>query len=215
MPASDLLLASFLAHWSGRVARTTINNWLAGLRFWHIFNGAPWNGGDLVRTVCKTVTKEVPQSSKRDRRHPVTLEHMHTLRAGLDLSNAFDAAVYACACVAFWSICRLGEVVIPSSGQFNTRYHARRDAPLRFHRLPGGSEYATLHIPWTKTTHSEGADIVISSIDDPTNPIIALRHHMSANCAVPNDAPLFAFETHNGGWVPLTRGWFLERCNEI
>ena len=35
MPASDNLLSAFVAEWEGKVSRSCIDNWLAGLSFWH------------------------------------------------------------------------------------------------------------------------------------------------------------------------------------
>ena len=103
MPASEILLASFIAFWAGKVARTTIDNWLAGLAFWHTANNAPWNGNRLLKAACAATSKLQPPP--KPKRPPVTLEHMHALRAGLDLTDTFDAAVYALACTAFWG-CR-------------------------------------------------------------------------------------------------------------
>ncbi|KAG1908833.1 uncharacterized protein F5891DRAFT_1180398 [Suillus fuscotomentosus] len=44
MPASDHLLASFVTSLARKVAATTVQNWLAGLHFWHNLHGAPWFG---------------------------------------------------------------------------------------------------------------------------------------------------------------------------
>ena len=41
MPASELLLGAFVSDWAGRVSSGTVDNWLAGLRFWHMSNSAP------------------------------------------------------------------------------------------------------------------------------------------------------------------------------
>lgn len=106
MPASEVLLASFAADAAGRVSSSALNNWFAGLHFWHTVNGAGWNGGDMLTQTRKGVQKLVPISSKRAKRPPVTIEHMYALKAGLDLSNSFDASVWAVACIAFWSCCR-------------------------------------------------------------------------------------------------------------
>lgn len=48
VPASAELLSLFAAHHAGRASGKTLNNWLAGLHFWHIVNGAPWNGDDML-----------------------------------------------------------------------------------------------------------------------------------------------------------------------
>ncbi|KAG1819183.1 uncharacterized protein BJ212DRAFT_1221232, partial [Suillus subaureus] len=42
MPAPDHLLISFIASWAGKVAGSTVQNWLAGIHFWHNLHGAPW-----------------------------------------------------------------------------------------------------------------------------------------------------------------------------
>ncbi|KZT10995.1 uncharacterized protein LAESUDRAFT_643395, partial [Laetiporus sulphureus 93-53] len=146
MPVSDYLLAALLAEWQSRTVRYTVDTWLADLHFWHTIHGAPWLGGDMVKTACKAISKAVPAISHRPKRPPVTLEHMHALRNGLDLSNTFDVAVYACACMAFWSVCHLGEVVVPSATSFDPEQHMSRERQLLIHPLPGGSHYATLHI---------------------------------------------------------------------
>lgn len=106
MPASEILLAAFIAHWVGKVASTTADTWLAGIHFWHQLNNAPWNGSSLLRRSKTGLSKLVPESSKRTRRPPVTLDHMHALFNNLDLSNSFDSAVYCTASVAFWCCCR-------------------------------------------------------------------------------------------------------------
>lgn len=103
MPASDSLLSSFIASHSGNVARTTIDTWIAGLSFWHSLNGASWQGGKLLRTICKGAAKLQPK--KTEMRAPVTLAHLHALLNHLDMSNSFDAAVFAVATFGFWG-CR-------------------------------------------------------------------------------------------------------------
>ncbi len=103
MPASELVLAAFASAWVGRVGSSTVDNWMAGLRFWHTINSAPWHGDRLLKAACATLGKLQPPP--KPKRPPVTLEHMHALRSGLDLTDAFDAAVFALACTAFWG-CR-------------------------------------------------------------------------------------------------------------
>jgi len=71
------------------------------------------------------------------------------------------------------------------------------------------------HIPWSKTTGADGADIVLTKINAFNDPVTALRHHLSANATVPDHAPLFAYETADGGWAPMTKPWFMARCTEI
>jgi len=230
MPASESLLAAFIAHWAGKVAVTTADNWLAGLHFWHQFNNAPWHGDSILRRSKAGLSKLVPTSSKRPRRPPVTIEHMHALFQNLDLSNSFDSAVYCTASVAFWCCCRylfshsspfiflhntrLGELVVPSISMFDPSRHISRSAHVRRSKTSNGISFSVFHIPWSKTTHNDGADIVATKIDDSTDPFTALTHHLSTNSAVPSHAPFFAFETPDG-WSPMTRTWFITRCNNV
>jgi hypothetical protein len=106
MPASEVLLSAFAASAAGQLSDKTLSSWLAGLHYWHTVNGAIWNGKDMLHHVRRGFAKLVPPTSKRAKRPPVTIEAMTALRSGLDLSNAFDAAVWAIAAVAFWSCCR-------------------------------------------------------------------------------------------------------------
>ena len=122
MPASSELLALFAAHHAGLASGKTLNNWLAGLHFWHIVNGATWNGDDMLHHVRRGFTKLVPPSSKRAKRPPVTIDALCVLHDRLDLANTFDAAVWALASVAFWSCCRSALCPFPFSPFFSPLY---------------------------------------------------------------------------------------------
>ncbi|GBE80134.1 hypothetical protein SCP_0213370 [Sparassis crispa] len=216
MPASESLLSTFAASAAGAISDNTLSNWLAGLHFWHTINGAVWHGHDMLRHVRRGIAKLVPPDSKRAKHPPVTIEAMVILKDGLDLSNVFDAAVWALVSIAFWCCCRLGELVIPSTNLFDPLKHVSRSVlPIAFDRLANGAEFATFHIPWTKTTLQEGADISITARIHSTCPLVALRHHLSCNIDIPTSAPLFAFETAAGGWSPMTKHWFMQCCNTI
>ena len=213
MPAPELLLAAFIAHHAGTISVSTMNSWLAALRVWHIINGAPWRATDMLLQARRGLQKLVPDSSRRPKRPPVTIEHMYALFKGLDISNTFDAAVWAVASIAFWACCRLGELVVPSRTSIDSLKHVLRGATPRF--AFSTCRYATLHIPWTKTTRNDGAKISITARDDPTCPLLALEHHLSCNPKIPASAPFFSFETADNDWAPMTRAWLLDRCNAI
>jgi hypothetical protein len=48
MPASEALISQFAAAFAGSSSEKTLNNWLAGLHFWHVVNGAPWLASHLL-----------------------------------------------------------------------------------------------------------------------------------------------------------------------
>lgn len=216
MPASANLINSFAASAAGHLSPQALSNWIAGLHFWHVVNNARWNGDDMLRHVRRGVAKLCPPELKRAKRPPVTIEAMVALGEGLDLSLSFDAAVWAVACVAFWSCCRLGELVIPSPGAFSPDKHvSRASAPSSFISPALGATSTVFHIPWTKTTLQDGADISVTSRPHISCPIWALRHHLAANSAVPDSAPLFSYETADGSYAPMAKSWFMKRCSEV
>ncbi|KAI0814762.1 DNA breaking-rejoining enzyme [Irpex lacteus] len=197
MPASDDLVAAFVARWCGIVARTTIDTWLAGLSFWHAINGAPWPSGRLLRITCTAATKHQP--SAKPKRPPVTVDHLQTLLKHLDFSNTFDTAL-----------------TIPSPNAFQADRHVARNAPLRLRTTPQGTHFYTLSLPWSKTTKAAGLDVTFTDQDSPTSPVTALTRHLLLNKAIPSTAPLLSYETAaSPGWAPMTRDWFLQRCNSI
>ncbi|KAJ7233547.1 hypothetical protein C8J57DRAFT_1453186 [Mycena rebaudengoi] len=190
MPASAHLLAIFASDAAGYNSDSTVNNWLAGLKIWHDLNGAQWNGDSpQMKRVKAGIKKLVPPTSKRAKRPPVTIEHMYALYASLDLTNCKDAAVWAVACVSFWGCCRLGELLPSSKVAFHPSHHAPWDEDVHFETNDDGQAISTgFHIPWTKVTKEEGADI--------------LRH--AANKNVPAYASLFAYEKQGGGHHNMT-----------
>ncbi|KAG1776704.1 DNA breaking-rejoining enzyme [Suillus placidus] len=179
MPASSNILAAFLASVAGTVSSSAANSWMAGLHYWHSVNGADWHGGE---------SDVLPLSQ---------------LALGLDLNNSFNIAVFATACVAFWSCCRLGKLVIPSLNVFDSVKHI----------TPSILPISVLDTD--NTTNTEGADISVTGHAHPTCPLNALVHHLQHNLNIPSHAPLFSFERAEGSWSPLTKPWFLVRCNEI
>jgi hypothetical protein len=109
------LISAFITSYAGHRLSDCINNWLSGIKWWHTFQGARWYGGDMLMAVKKGITKLVPDSSRRDKREPVTLEHMHCLLNGLDLLNSKDAAIYGASSVAFHGICRLANQLLSAN----------------------------------------------------------------------------------------------------
>ena len=217
MPASVSLLSTFLSSRAGSCSESTAHGWMAGLAAWHELNGAVWNGGAAeITRVQKGVKKLVPTSSKRPPRPPVLEEHLLILRHHLDLTNSFDAAVFAIACVAFWSICRLGEMLIPSRHTFKPDLHVSRAATVRRSATRDGNPFVVYHIPWTKTTQGAGAEISITQREVLTCPVRALEHHLACSAELPfsDTIPLFAYKTSEG-WAPMTRDWFLGRVNQV
>ncbi|EJD45937.1 hypothetical protein AURDEDRAFT_63828 [Auricularia subglabra TFB-10046 SS5] len=214
MPASDFLLSAFIAHFAGQVGKSAVDNWIVGLQLWHNLHDAPWRGARGTTAAIKSIVKKAPAKSSRPWRAPVTIAHIQALRDTLVLSDAFDTAVYAAAVVAFRACCRLGELVTPAPNLFDPSRHAARPATLQRKRTTQDVVYASFRLPWSKATGTGGAEVVLTA-HDKLCPLEAVEHHLAVNKDVPQDAPLFAWKTADGGWAPLTRDWFLGRCQEV
>ncbi|KAI5822087.1 hypothetical protein K523DRAFT_318639 [Schizophyllum commune Tattone D] len=206
MPADRILLGVFCAdmHEGGTGAR--IRNWMCGLQLWHHINGAPWEGDDfLVQTVLKTADKEGKIFS-RPLRNPVELTHLRALRAALDLSQPRDAAIWAAAVVAFWGCRRLGELLPCANRKYDPKYHPARNTRMS-REVVNGLRTVNFHIPFTKTTGTDGARCRISSVPDiyaDVCPVWALDNHLAVNSGLPDTSHLFAF-SKNGAATPLTK----------
>ena len=191
---------------------------MTGVAAWHVVNGATWEGEDaFVSKVRQGAQKLTPLTSRRPPRSPVTLEHLMALESSLDLDNTFDAAVWAIALICFWACCRLGELTVPSLNLFNPSKHVARSVKYHFrNNLQNGQQLESLHfhLPWTKSTKQEGADISASAHGS-LSPSNAFRNHLRVNRDAPAEGHLFAFRTRNGSFVPMVKEWFLTRCQEI
>ncbi|KAG2745666.1 hypothetical protein P692DRAFT_20651604, partial [Suillus brevipes Sb2] len=128
-------------------AEKTLNNWLAGVQFWHVINGAQWCGSQFLHHTRRGFSKMVPPSSRRAKRPP-TIDALTILHDHLDLSDPFDAAVSAVAMVSFWSCCRSGELVIPSPNVIDILKHVSRTVlPLAHLTVLEGVRATVFHIP--------------------------------------------------------------------
>jgi len=107
MPASESLLCTFVTtRGAGSVGKGAIKSWLLGVELWHRINHAPWFGSSDLERAVSGAAKLAPVSSHLSKRDPVTIQHLRALRRHLDLSNSFDIAVFAIACITFWCCCR-------------------------------------------------------------------------------------------------------------
>ena len=208
-PADEFVLCAFVASSAGVYARSTPRNQLSALKAWHIAHNLSWNGSSRLRYVLNGVHNLTPRGSKRPPRPPVSARMITQLIQHLDLNSPLDVAIAACATMAFWGQCRLGELLPSSllillSILFPLRSSLRRSA-----RNP---KAYVVRLPHTKT-HLDGQDIILVEQCDPINPIALLLKHLQIN-NIPQDTFLFSYMTPEG-LRPLTKPVFLQRCNEI
>lgn len=194
MPASATLLSAFIAEASGSCTGECIRNWLSGLRLWHLYNRAEWNGKDSwVRSLQKSADK-AGAPLKRPARNPISMEHLSALRNNVDITSHFGAAVWAAALAAFWGCRRLGELLVASS--FSKEHDVSRDTRFSL-SVVNGRKVISFHLPWTKTTGIAGGDCILTATDDAYCPVVALANHFHINSVASSDSniPLFAYRT--------------------
>jgi hypothetical protein len=208
-------LSLFIAHLA-HSSPSKISNALSALHHWHDLHSQPWHGSDpFVLKICHAAAKSLPPPSSLSSRPPVLVDHLLALHRDLDFNNTFDSSVFAIATCAFWGVCHLGEITVPSLTSFDSSIHVTRNCGLQFSPSPPQpSCLASFHLPWTKSTRSAGADISLTAVSGPTCLITALHHHLLSNSILPPYAHLFAFKTCDG-FLSMTKKSFLNWCSEI
>ncbi|KAI0072239.1 hypothetical protein K474DRAFT_1605519, partial [Panus rudis PR-1116 ss-1] len=214
-PAHHSLLEAFVAAMAGAYAATTLGNALAGVRAWHIAHRLPWaveKSG--MRTLMQAAKALAPLSSKRKERPPCTVDYLETAHRLLDLDSPKDAAVWACATSAFWSLAPLGELAVPSVLAYNPRRHVH---PACVKQTHFDSEYfssvTSIFIPFTKVDKHKGETVMWARQEGVSDPEAAYRNHIRINAPAENDH-LFSYLI-DGTHVPLSQATFLRRWHEI
>ena len=114
-PVSGILLLSFLSSCTGGVAGSTLSNYTAGIKAWHLLHGQPWNiCQDKLRLMLQGAAHLVPAHSKWGKHPPMTIDDLKIIRANLNLEDSCDAVVYACIMVGCYCTARLGELTVPN-----------------------------------------------------------------------------------------------------
>jgi hypothetical protein len=185
MPASVILLASFIADSIGTCTGQCIRNWLNGLRLWHLYNRAEWFSHDSwITSLAKSADKEgIP--IKRPPHHPVTHSHLLSLWRHLVLSSPVDAAIWFTALAAFWGCRCLGELLVRSAPSFSFQHDTTR-----------------------QTTGIRGGECILTATNDLLCPIWALKNHFHINNIADHNVPLCAF-CNGDSWSHLTKQKFL------
>ncbi|KIY46264.1 hypothetical protein FISHEDRAFT_24441, partial [Fistulina hepatica ATCC 64428] len=220
MPASPTLLTAFVAEFAGSVSGRAINNWLSGLRAWHTMSNAPWPDDHEWLHLSRKSAALSGRHLRRARRAPVSLLHLRTLRQSLDVTTPLDACIWAVAVTAFFGCRRLGELLPISPGRYSPDTVVPRGSTFRENAtLEGVFTSFVLHLPWTKTTHELGFDLIVTARpqDPSTCPLRAVRTRLVVSADLPASAPFFSFSSCSApsGYHILTKTAFLTQCTAI
>ncbi len=199
----------FLFLLSMLITGSTLRNYVAGVKAWHIVHRIEWRiCEDEISRLLKAADNLAPPSAIRLKREPFTPNHIEAIRQRLDLTIPMDAAVYACLAVVFYACISLGEFTTSSKAAFDSARHVSRSS-LRTEKDRKGNEVVVIFLPRTRTA-PRGEDVAFAAQAGPTDPLTALNIHLTVNNPAPNDH-LFAYKDKSGILVPLTRSKFLDR----
>lgn len=215
MPASLILLGAFVADSIGTCTGKCIQNWLNGLRMWHLFNNVEWHGQSGWLPSLKKAADKKGVAFKRPLWGPVERVHLITLLSHLDLTLPRDAARWATTTTAFWGCRRLGKLLPKSTNKFNLVHDTSRSTPIS-RSVVNGLRTISLHLPWTKTTGTKGGECHLTEIPgDPLCPIQALHNHLKVNHSPPPATPFFAFRSTSSSWITQLKQDFINWINLI
>ena len=205
-PASPILVNAFISLLAGTYLGSTIDNYVYGVRAWHILHGVRWQMDMAeLEALLRVAEKSTPPSSRRKKRVPYTMDFILAVRHHLKLDQPQDTAVYSCLTTTFYLAARLGEFTVPNLTAFNQEIHVK-PSDIRVEYDCNGLSSMVFHIPRTKASmHSE--DISWSKQLGDTDPEAAFAHHLALN-KPPADGHLFAYLKNSHFW-PLTKTEFI------
>jgi hypothetical protein len=210
-PVSSNLLLQFLSSCAGAYSGSSLANFAAGIKAWHLLHGRPWLvQPDELKATLGGATVLAPSASKRPKRQPFTPEFISTIRNHLNLDKPLDAAVFACMTTTFYCIARLGEFTVRTVKGFDPKKHVSR-AGMVESTDRNGLPVTNFMLPSTKTSPLSGEGTYWAAQEGPTDPKAAMDNHIRVNAARPGDH-LFAWK-HEKGLRPLSKSEFLKKLS--
>ena len=213
-PCGQTLLSNFVSTLIGDYSAQAIENYVYGLRAWHIIHRIPWNVNNIeLQTLFASAAKNQPPKSSKAQRPPCTIEDLVTIRENLNPRDPFDAAVLACLTTTFWSVARLGELTIPKLDAFNPEIHVKRSNLNQNVTDRYGNKVTTIFIPWTKASKSQGEELNwVAQTHTGADPEEAMRNHLNINQFDDNS---HLFQHHwKGTSRPMSKNIFLTRIRK-
>ncbi|KAF9515432.1 hypothetical protein BS47DRAFT_1361008 [Hydnum rufescens UP504] len=192
LPIDKTHLACFIVDAAGSIGVSSFDNWLNGLQAWHGYHDVLWCRDDeFVQLTLKGARKLAPHLSTHDPRPPVLIAHLNAIYDIMDFQNSYDAACWAVVCTAFWGLARLGEITVTSLKPIDPTWNVQQKALLTWNE-DFGIKSIMVWLPWTKTSQW-GANLILTYEEELSCPFRALQQHLSTNCDLLDEAPLFAF----------------------
>jgi hypothetical protein len=210
-PASPALIEAFIASLAGRYSASTIGNYIAGVRVWHIFHHVKWKmDKPSFDAMLKATHNLAPPASSRPLRSPLTVQTIEFIAPHFNPSTPLDAAAFACLTTTFWCMARLGEFVVPKVSGYDAQFIVTREH-MEVKTFESNLEQTLFHLPRTKSALN-GEDVYWAKQDGLSDPQRAMEEHITTNHDPPPNTPLFAYKTGQT-WKALSRHNFLKRIN--
>jgi hypothetical protein len=200
-----------LSSCAGAYSGSSITNFAAGIKAWHLLHGRRWLvQPDELKTTLGGATILAPSTTKHLKRQPFTPEFITTIRNHLDLNKPLDAVVFACMTTTFYCIARLGEFMVRTVKTFDSKKHISR-AGMVESTDRNGLPVTSFALPSTKSSQVAGEVAYWAAQDGPTDPKTAMANHIQIHAAKPEDH-LFAWK-HEKGLRPLSKSEFTKRVS--
>ena len=94
--------------------------------------------------------------------------------------------------------------VVTSRGAFNLQRDILRGCLKTRSVAKFGRRFSMLHLPKTKTKGHQGEDIYLIDCPLLSNQVNAFKHHLASSPHVPEDAPLFMWQSADSRWCLMT-----------
>ncbi|KAF8884477.1 hypothetical protein BD779DRAFT_1536632 [Infundibulicybe gibba] len=194
-----------------------VRKYLAAIRAWHLAQGwaPPLSEEDhnRINWTLRGLTN-LQGGRKQPVRPPVTTLMLQALRRSLDISQPFDACVWAMATCAFWGMMRFGEVSVEARSKFSPDKNITREGAT-FGQDLDGKQYVRLDLPAAKTADpGEIQQVFLTCQRDDICAIQALRNLAVVVPAQRSD-PLFSWKDDKGAVQPMVKSKALKRINDI
>lgn len=123
-PTNQSLLTAFIFSYAGTYSGSTLSNFVAGLRAWHILHGQPWQiNPNKMRSLLEGVARLAPPMFKCLKCLPIKCNTLLSFITYMDLSASCNAAIFACITITFYSVSHLGEFTVSALKKFNPTMH--------------------------------------------------------------------------------------------
>lgn len=184
-PASTDLIVAFISTLAGSLAGSTINNYVSGIRTWHIIHNVAWDIDHLaVDIALRAAMVSAPFKSAKPPRQPVLVTYLESILNHLDKNDPLDAAIAACITTTFWSVSRLGEFTVQTIAKFSSQLHATM-SNTSLDQDRNGHQVRTFRLPFTKSAREKGESTSWARQQGPTDPWNAFDNHIRLNAPPP------------------------------